>query len=88
MKSCTQATAKPSIQPVAEVITQKQGSVVSVRQFNLFMSVSTRSHQALGASIHTDDAPVPMHVPVLRSVRSAVPDLRLTLAKRLFLRHP
>ena len=75
-------------------MTQNQGSVVSVRQFNLFMSVSTRSHQGLGASIkpytvfaisHIDDAPVPMLAPVLRSVRSAAPDLQLILARRPFL---
>ena len=32
-------------------LTQKQGSMVNVRHFNLFISVSARSHHALGASI-------------------------------------
>ena len=59
----------------------------NVRHFNLFISVSTRSHRTpISAISHTDDAPVPTLVPARRSVHSAVLDLPLILVRRPFLR--
>ena len=50
-------------------------------------SVDQTVHR-FSAISHTDDVPVPVLVPVLRSVRSAVPDLQLILGKRPFFASP